>query len=97
VLRVPSQNDARRIGLAAAALVIVAACVGPFPRRVPGSDMTLPRSTGTWLLESLIDCANQTAQSGLAPARDGATCRMATGDTVPDPSPRLTRPPVKIP
>lgn len=95
--RVMSQNHCRHLGLAAAGLVLVAGCVGPFPRRVPGSDMTLPRSTGTWLLESLVDCANQKGATGVALARDGTTCRMATGDTVPDPSTRLTPPPVKVP
>jgi hypothetical protein len=87
----------RRIGLIAVALITGGGCVGPFPRRAPGSDMTLPPPTGTWLLESLIGCASQAVDKSLAPARDGGTCRAATGDTIPDMRGPSPPPPVKVP
>jgi hypothetical protein len=81
----------------AVALITAGACVGPFPRRVPGSDMTLPPPTGNWLLESLIACASQIADKSLAPARDAGTCRAATGDTIPDMRGPTAPPPAKVP
>jgi hypothetical protein len=88
--------------LAVAALVLAGGCVGPFPRRVPGSDITLPPPTGNWLLESLIDCAtgvkvgSKAGDKDLSTPRDGAKCRTATGDTVPD-ARGPTPPPAKTP
>jgi hypothetical protein len=81
----------------AVALITVGGCVGPFPRRVPGSDVTLPPPTGKWLLESLIACASQVGDKSLAPARDGGTCRAATGDTIPDVRGPTAPPPTKVP
>ncbi len=78
------------------ALVALTGCgVGPFPRRRPGSDVTLPPSTAEWLIEAALGCATAAAVNGVAGARDVATCRKATGDTVPDS--KGPTPPTKTP
>ena len=88
----------RRAGLAAALLALAGCGVGPFPRRVPGSDVTLPPSTGEWLLGSLVGCAAPVVTKGVAGARDAAaTCRTATGDTVPDLRGPAPAPPATVP
>jgi hypothetical protein len=95
--RLPSHSRIRRLGVAVTALVLVGGCVGGFPRRVRGSDITLPQSTGNFLLQALLDCASEIGDKSLAPARDGATCRTATGDTVPNTRGPVTPPPTKVP
>jgi hypothetical protein len=86
-----------RLVIVAAALVSVGGCVGPFPRRAPGSDITLPRPTSEWLLDGLIACASQLADKSLTPARDAGRCRATTGDTIPDARGPIVPPPVKVP
>jgi hypothetical protein len=90
-----SQN--LRAACLAAALILLSGCgVGPFPRRRPGSDMTLPPSTTDWLIEAALGCASPVGTKGVGGAREVAICQKATGDTVPDPK-QTPPPPTKTP
>jgi hypothetical protein len=86
----------RGAGLAGALILLSGCGVGPFPRRRPGSDVTLPPPTSEWLLEAVLGCATSVVTKTPAGARDVTICRTATGDTVPDPKQGPT-PPAKTP
>ena len=95
----PARNHTvRRVGLAAAAILLFG-CAGPlklgFPRRPPGSDVALPPSTTEVLVDAALGCANPVDTKSGAGARDVATCRKATGDTIPDT--KQPPPPTKTP
>jgi hypothetical protein len=91
-----TSHNLRAAGVAAALIMLSGCGVGPFPRRRPGSDITLPPATSDWLIEAALGCATPVVTKGAAGARDVATCRKATGDTVPDPK-QSPPPPTKTP
>jgi hypothetical protein len=84
----------RSRALTIVALFLATGCTGGFPRRVPGSDVTLPPPTRIAVLESLLGCA--TGVQTIAMPDNMGTCRSVTGDTVPDPRTVLP-PPTKVP
>jgi hypothetical protein len=67
-----------------AALIVASACVQSLPRRVSGSDLTLPESGERAFLRSLTSSCNEpdTVNTTSSRRNPSSRCGTAAGDTV---------------
>jgi hypothetical protein len=87
------------ICIATVALVAVGACVQSLPRRVSGSDLTLPESGERAFLRSLTSRCTDADTLDTTSSRPDPTsrCGSAAGDTVRSTSDPIAPPPQKTP
>jgi hypothetical protein len=92
--------NARRttIGIGMAALLAAGACVQSAPRRVAGSDLTLPESGERTFLRSLLTPCDQPDTLNVGSSRRAAASRCGTSaDTVRSPADPVVPPRQKTP